>query len=84
MLPREPIRVLRLGAHLHSLAALVLALTLGQDSSLSTHDIASEHAIRTIVAGQVSAWNAGNAKGYASDIASDVSVWNGHVWARCF
>ena len=61
---------------MQAFAALVLALTLGQDASPSTNDVAAEQAIRTIVAGQVSAWNVGDAKGYSSDVAPDVSFTN--------
>lgn len=57
-------------------AAIVVALTLGQNGSPPTQDVVAEEAIRTIVAGQVTAWNAGDAKGYASDVASDVSFTN--------
>jgi uncharacterized protein (TIGR02246 family) len=62
--------------YMHTFAALVLALTLGQDASLSTNDVAAEQAIRTIVAGQAGAWNAGDAKGYAREVAPDVSFTN--------
>ena len=61
---------------MRAFVALALALTLGQDASQSTNNVAAEQAIRTIVAGQVSAWNAGDAKGYSSDVAPDVSFTN--------
>jgi len=44
-------------------AAIVVALTLGQNASPPTQDGIAEEAIRTIVAGQVTAWNAGDANG---------------------
>jgi uncharacterized protein (TIGR02246 family) len=59
-----------------TLPAIVLSLTVGQNASPPTPDLVAERAIRAIVAGQVSAWNAGDAKGYASDVAPDVSFTN--------
>jgi uncharacterized protein (TIGR02246 family) len=57
-------------------AAIVFALTFAQPASPIKHDVVAEGAIRAIVAGQASAWNAGDAKGYASDVAPDVSFTN--------
>jgi uncharacterized protein (TIGR02246 family) len=54
----------------------ILALTLWQDSSPTTQNLAAETAIRSIVAAQVSAWNAGDGKGYASAVGPDVSFTN--------
>ena len=61
---------------MHTFGAIVLVLTLGQNGSPPAQDLVAERAIRTIVAGQVSAWNAGDAKGYSSDVAPDVSFTN--------
>lgn len=61
---------------MQTFGAIVLALTLGQNASPPTQDLVAERAIRTIVAGQVSAWNAGDAVGYASEVATDVSFTN--------
>lgn len=61
---------------MHTFVALMLALTLWQNASPPPNDLAAERAIRTIVAGQVSAWNAGDAESYSSDVAPDVSFTN--------
>jgi hypothetical protein len=53
-----------------------LSLSRLENASPPPQDVVAEEAIRTIVAGQVIAWNAGDAKGYASDVASDVSFTN--------
>ena len=57
-------------------SVIVVGMTLGQTASPSTKDVVAERAIRRIVAAQVSAWNAGDANGYASSVAQDVSFTN--------
>ena len=55
---------------------LMLALTLGQGASPQAQSLEAERAIRAIVAAQASAWNAGDGKGYAADVAPEVSFTN--------
>jgi uncharacterized protein (TIGR02246 family) len=53
-----------------------MALTLLQNTSAPVSSPDAESAIRKIVAEQESAWNAGDGKGYASQVAPDVSFTN--------
>jgi uncharacterized protein (TIGR02246 family) len=53
-----------------------MALTLSQSTSSPVRNPDGESAIRKIVAEQESAWNAGDGKGYASQVAPDVSFTN--------
>ena len=55
--------------------ALILALTLWS-TSLPAQDVVSPKEIQAIVAEQAAAWNAGDAKGYASHVGPDVSFTN--------
>ena len=59
---------------LPSISIALLLLTTWQASPGS--DAAAEAAIRSIVADQVTAWNAGDGKRYASHLASEVSFTN--------
>ena len=61
---------------MRTFAALALALALWQDPSPQTQNAEAEQAIRGIIAAQARAWNAGDGKGYASDVAADVSFTN--------
>jgi uncharacterized protein (TIGR02246 family) len=61
---------------LPALALAVFALATQPASTASKSDAAAESAIRTIVADQVVAWNAGDAKRYASHLAPDASFTN--------
>jgi len=58
------------------IALMLFALTTQPASTASGSDSAAEAAIRTIVADQVVAWNAGDAKQYASRLAPDASFTN--------
>jgi uncharacterized protein (TIGR02246 family) len=61
---------------LPAIALALFALTTQPASTASASDTAAETAIRAIVADQVVAWNAGDAKGYASHLAPDASFTN--------
>ena len=61
---------------LPAIAFVLFALTTQPASPASGSDSAAEAAIRTIVADQVVAWNAGDAKQYASRLAPDASFTN--------
>ena len=61
---------------LPAIAFVLFALTTQPGSIVSGSDSAAEAAIRTIVADQVVAWNAGDAKQYASRLAPDASFTN--------
>jgi uncharacterized protein (TIGR02246 family) len=61
---------------LPAIAFVLFALTTQPASTASGSDSAAEAAIRTIVADQVVAWNAGDAKQYASRLAPDASFTN--------
>jgi uncharacterized protein (TIGR02246 family) len=56
-------------------AALILALTLWT-IFLPAQDLVSPKQIQAIVAEQAASWNAGDAQGYASHVAQDVSFTN--------
>jgi uncharacterized protein (TIGR02246 family) len=56
-------------------AALILVLTLWP-APVPAQDAASGKAIQAIVAEQAAAWNAGDARGYASHVGPDVSFTN--------
>jgi uncharacterized protein (TIGR02246 family) len=60
---------------MRTFGALILALTLWPASS-PAQDLVSGKEIQGIVAEQAAAWNAGDAKGYASHVAPDVSFTN--------
>jgi uncharacterized protein (TIGR02246 family) len=53
-----------------------MALTLSQSTASPVRNPDAESAIRKIVAEQESAWNAGDGKGYASQVAPGVSFTN--------
>jgi uncharacterized protein (TIGR02246 family) len=55
-------------------SGILLALTLCRDAH--AQDAASESAIRSIIAQQVVAWNAGDGARYASNLAPDASFTN--------
>ena len=58
-------------------SAIVFALlALATGAASSQADSGAESAIRAIVAAQAVAWNAGDAKGYARDLAPDASFTN--------
>jgi uncharacterized protein (TIGR02246 family) len=59
-----------------SLAATLLATLIFPMSTVLAEDPASEAAIRSIVAEQAAAWDAGDASRYASHVAPDVSFTN--------
>jgi uncharacterized protein (TIGR02246 family) len=59
-----------------SLLAVATAAILIAANPASAQDAAAETAIRSIVAGQVAAWDAGNGPGFAERIAPDVSFTN--------
>jgi len=61
---------------LPAIAFVLFALTTQPASTASGSDSAAEAAIRTIVADQVVAWNAGDAKQCASRLAPDASFTN--------
>ena len=56
-------------------ALLVLALMVPRSSAFA-QNAEDEASIRRLTAEQVSAWNAGNGKGYADHVGSDVSFTN--------
>lgn len=58
------------------LSGALLALVMLPISAALAQDAASEAAIRSIVAEQVVAWNAGDATRYARDVAPDASFTN--------
>jgi hypothetical protein len=59
---------------LTAIALALFALTTQPASTAPGSDTAAEAAIRAIVAEQVVAWDAGDAKGYASHLAPDAST----------
>jgi uncharacterized protein (TIGR02246 family) len=61
---------------LRMIAAGLLVWTIFLASASLAQDAAGETAIREIVADQAAAWNAGDAKGYASHLAPDASFTN--------
>ena len=61
---------------LRSISIMVLALAQQPVSSSSQRELEDEAAIRTIVAEQVIAWNAGDGKRYANHLAPDASFTN--------
>jgi len=60
---------------MRTFVTVLLALTLWPSSS-PAQDLAAGKEIQTIVAEQAAAWNAGDAEGYASHVAQDVSFTN--------
>lgn len=59
-----------------SIALALLALAAGPAAAAAQPASAAESAIRAIVAAQVVAWNAGDGKAYARDVAPDASFTN--------
>src|SRR5436190_2617528 len=59
-----------------TIPAMLITVGLAMASPSAAPDAAAEAAIRAIVAEQAAAWNAGDAKGYASRLAPDASFTN--------
>jgi len=61
---------------MRTLGVAMLTLALLQGSPGRSDDAQAEAAIRAIVAAQEKAWNAGDGRGYARDVAADASFTN--------
>jgi uncharacterized protein (TIGR02246 family) len=61
---------------MRSIGVAMLALALLQGSPVRSDNAQAEVAIRAIVAAQVQAWNAGDGRAYARDVAPDASFTN--------